>query len=307
MCLSLISMLVSTALKVTFQIPLSPSLGKPGFAFPSGHMQLSVVLYGWLITNTRNIVHKILLIALLIGIGFSLIYFGYHSYFDIFGAVFFGSLLVFFYTLLTKYEKRLLSLILLIFSTFSMIYIASLYEISVHAREAYIALIGVLFFDKIFAKKIKFLTFRSKILGTVAFFAMLLIIKNLSLPVFIAQIQQAIISFIKSMVSVISHITPAKFISSACFIEGATFLCLVLLFIGIVGVFLHYIDCCKDRSKYQGLKKIEELSPKVGPQVLPSGHDLSIKPSMIISFVSAGTNLTNKVLEKIKRISLVIF
>jgi undecaprenyl-diphosphatase len=39
-------MLFNFALKIIFQVPLPAHIGKQGFAFPSGHMQSSVVLYG---------------------------------------------------------------------------------------------------------------------------------------------------------------------------------------------------------------------------------------------------------------------
>ena len=45
----LFGMMLNSALKMTLQVPLPPALGiVEGYAFPSGHMQVAVVLYGWL-------------------------------------------------------------------------------------------------------------------------------------------------------------------------------------------------------------------------------------------------------------------
>ncbi len=87
-CLVLVSIIVNYALKITFQIPLSPSLGKEGFAFPSGHMQTSTILYGWIAYQTQKMAIKLLTVTLLIAIALSLVYFGYHNYYDILGGVF---------------------------------------------------------------------------------------------------------------------------------------------------------------------------------------------------------------------------
>ena len=93
-CIALISIVVNIALKHTFQIPLSPALHKTGFAFPSGHMQLASVLYGWIALSTRSYALKILILGLLTGIGFGLVHCGYHSWFDVLGAVFFASFIL---------------------------------------------------------------------------------------------------------------------------------------------------------------------------------------------------------------------
>ncbi|WP_342279041.1 phosphatase PAP2 family protein [Candidatus Tisiphia endosymbiont of Myopa tessellatipennis] len=146
-------MLFNFALKIIFQVPLSAHIGKQGFAFPSGHMQSSVVLYGWLMTKTQSRICKILITGLLFGIGMSLVYFGYHNYFDILGAIFFGSLLIAFYTFLASTKKQILPPVLLTFTTFLMLYIASIHKVEEHLYMAYYALIGVIFSENIFTKK----------------------------------------------------------------------------------------------------------------------------------------------------------
>jgi len=82
-CLILINMLIRFVLKNIFQVPSNPSLGKQGYAFPSGHMQSGVVLYGYLMKNTPSLLLKILIVFLLLGVGQSLVYMGYHNYFDV--------------------------------------------------------------------------------------------------------------------------------------------------------------------------------------------------------------------------------
>lgn len=149
----LISILFNIALKVTFQISLSPTLNSEGFAFPSGHMQSGVVLYGWLIINSRNILHKLLMITLLIGIAWSLVYFGYHNYFDILGSILFGSFLVFSYTFIVNVPRKKRSIILWAVSTFLLLYIASVYQLKHHIWIVYFALISLIFLDHFLAKK----------------------------------------------------------------------------------------------------------------------------------------------------------
>ncbi|MBL0941480.1 MAG: phosphatase PAP2 family protein [Alphaproteobacteria bacterium] len=83
----LFSMVVNAYLKFLWQIPLPSGLGKEGWAFPSGHMQTAFAFWGWLAWEYKQILFRVFAIFLLIGIGFSLVHFGYHDYYDIFGAL----------------------------------------------------------------------------------------------------------------------------------------------------------------------------------------------------------------------------
>jgi len=106
-CLLALSILLNIILKHTFQIPLSPTLGKEGFAFPSGHMQAVTVLYGWLALNIKYVWFRLSIIIILLGVGLSLVEAGYHNYYDVFGGLFFGMLLVLLYhVLLLKLSKQ---------------------------------------------------------------------------------------------------------------------------------------------------------------------------------------------------------
>ena len=141
--LVLISMIVNTALKSTFQIPLSPLLNKEGFSFPSGHMHAAIVLYGWLYTKIKNTPLHITIALLLPGIAASLIYFGYHNLFDVIGAVFAGTALIFAYNYLIKHTNPLQELIIiLIFIAILMVYINIVYTIKYNGWMACSGLYG---------------------------------------------------------------------------------------------------------------------------------------------------------------------
>jgi hypothetical protein len=200
-CLLLISMLFNYALKVTFKIPLAPTLGKTGFAFPSGHMQSAVVLYGWLITKIKQPIVKILIILLLIGVGLSLVYFGYHNYLDILGAIFFGILLIFIYNILLNNINKYLYYLILSFSSILMLYIAIIHNIAPHLWMAYYGLIGLIITEKFFiSHKIIKKNINNKILATILCFVSIFIIKALfcikfmnGLPVYLQQLQWILI------------------------------------------------------------------------------------------------------------------
>ena len=191
-CLILISMLLNFALKITFQVPLATAIGKEGFAFPSGHMQSSATLYGWLIIKYNNLT-RILLTMLLIGIGFSLVYSGFHNYFDILGAILFASLLICLYIIITTKKEKWTTSFLLLFSTFLMLYINSIYNITDHIWMTYYGLIGLILSEKIFEKYVvEINTSKTKILATLICTIILFIIKititninTLNLPIFV--------------------------------------------------------------------------------------------------------------------------
>lgn len=201
-CLILVSILGNFALKITFQVPLLPHLGQ-GFAFPSGHMQSAVVLYGWLIAKTRNFIYRVLMISVLIGIALSLVYCNYHNYFDVLGAIFFGYLLIFFYSLLANSGKQILLSSVVTLSTLLLLYILLLHKfIEEHLWMAYYALIGVVFSERNFVREITTKDLQNKIIATIICFTIIFITKMLctiwfisSLPIFIQQIQWAIIGF----------------------------------------------------------------------------------------------------------------
>lgn len=169
-CLIALSIIVNVALKVTFQIPLPPSVSQNWFSFPSGHMQLSTVFYGWLtyrlitynrpvseLKNTLGQVNKTILLlflfALLTGIGWSLVKAGYHTYDDVIAGAFVGFSLVILYDfLISKYPKRT-PFLLVVITTMLMVYVSLRYLfIPFHACIAYLLLLVYLVISKCFEK-----------------------------------------------------------------------------------------------------------------------------------------------------------
>lgn len=122
-CIMLFSILVNYALKITFHIPLSPTLGKTGFAFPSGHMQVASVLYGWIAYKKQNLLLYLLMSILLCGIAFGLAHLGYHNYYDITGAVLVAVILIALYNVFQLKKPSLLTPCILVAATFLMGYI----------------------------------------------------------------------------------------------------------------------------------------------------------------------------------------
>ena len=144
-CLMLISILLNIALKYTFQMSLSPTLHKAGFTFPSGHMQLATVLYGWFALQTKHHALHLMIACLLAGIGFGLVHFNYHTWFDVFGALFFASIiLAAYHMLLTKYFVCF-TRIQLVTAILAMMYITSRGTIPHHAWVAFSTLLSLIF------------------------------------------------------------------------------------------------------------------------------------------------------------------
>ena len=199
--LTLLSMLFSYALKVTFQIPLAESTGLKGFAFPSGHMQSSVVLYGYLLVHSRSLVFRFLMSVLLVGIGMSLVYCGYHCYVDVFGAVFFGSLLIAAYEFLRRKEKPLKP-IAFCFASFLMCYIHVRHGLLPHLWMAYYSLTGFSVSEFFFCKKQLLEKFSVKCLAMLLCFAFLITVQMIfkieffaKLPPYLNQLQWVDIGF----------------------------------------------------------------------------------------------------------------
>lgn len=98
------TMLLNILLKNIFKVPLNPGLNIQSYAFPSGHMISAIAFYGWLFINIRHNILQILIILMLCGLGFSLIYCGYHNLIDIIGSIFFGIAIIIFTNILGKFR-----------------------------------------------------------------------------------------------------------------------------------------------------------------------------------------------------------
>jgi membrane-associated phospholipid phosphatase len=152
LCIMLFSLVINIALKVTFQVPLAPFLNKAGFAFPSGHMQLATIVYGWFALKIPSTRLRVLIGLILVGVGFGLVYFGYHTVVDVLGGVFFASLLITFYAFMQFEHNKVLPWILITTSSLAMVYIAWRSTIFPHAWVAYCSLLVLIIPERLFLK-----------------------------------------------------------------------------------------------------------------------------------------------------------
>jgi len=152
LCIMFFSIIINIALKATFQIPLAPFLNKAGFAFPSGHMQLATIVYGWFALKIPSTRLRVLISIVLIGVGFGLVHFGYHTVFDVFGGVFFASLLITLYAFMQFEHNKNLPWILISISSLAMVYIAWRSTIFPHAWVAYGSLLVLIIPERLFTK-----------------------------------------------------------------------------------------------------------------------------------------------------------
>lgn len=158
-CLLLFSIILNVALKGTFQIPLAKELRIPGYAFPSGHMQIATIFYAWLILygnahllkNNRLLLPlNSLLVLLLCGIGWSLIHCGYHTIFDVAGAAITALILTIAYRFLLDHFPKYSAWVLLCLATLVILYSCTRYpELPQHATFAYYGLVGLIVGNKI--------------------------------------------------------------------------------------------------------------------------------------------------------------
>jgi hypothetical protein len=93
--LILFTMIFNTLLKSLFLVPLNPAIGKEGFAFPSGHMQVSVAFYGWVFWAYANRSVRGLILLILTGVGWGLMQQGYHTLEDVVAAAVVGIITIY--------------------------------------------------------------------------------------------------------------------------------------------------------------------------------------------------------------------
>jgi len=167
LCLLFLSMLFSYALKVTFQVPLSPLLHQETFALPSGHMQMAVVFYGWLALQFKKPLLRTSIFILLIGLGFSLIHKGYHDLTDVLAAVVSGSLLLAFYKFWAQRRPQLLPGIVLGAGALCLLYSAWIYHLKECLWMPAYFLLGLILAQKIFSKMSTPPTLRTKVLESI--------------------------------------------------------------------------------------------------------------------------------------------
>lgn len=193
-CLILLSILLNFILKISFQ-KTSPY----GFSFPSGHMQSSVVLYGWLAYSFKNYFLRAVITLLLVGIGGSLVYSGYHDYYDVLGGVFFAIVILSVYYLALQKMKHKMLYLSIGLASFLILYIYLVFnQILPHLWLAYYALIGFAISFKISDQKIK----SNKVIASILCFLIIFIIQRVfqlqtlsNLPIYLSQLQWLLIGF----------------------------------------------------------------------------------------------------------------
>lgn len=203
-CITLLGIVYNGVLKVTFKVPLASHLGKSDwYAFPSGHMQLATVLYGWIAYQLKNPYIRILVAIVLTGVGISLVQLGFHTYFDSFGGLISGLVLIAVYVVLSSNMKENLHLILLGLSSSLMLYFYWKYGSIRGQWVAYYGLVGFIVSDRLFAYKTKSnLTIINKIFATVLAFSLMYSIRYLypmvihNVPPSIYNLQWAIVGMV---------------------------------------------------------------------------------------------------------------
>lgn len=140
-CLILLNIIVNVALKVIFQVPLNPALHKVGYAFPSGHMQLAVVLYGWILLHYQSLMLRIVSLIILVGISFSLIHYGYHDLRDVLGATLTGIILISLYRYYLQGFPLRIFIVSLVLSVFNQI---AYHPLPDYALNAWVLLTGII-------------------------------------------------------------------------------------------------------------------------------------------------------------------
>ncbi|KTD64344.1 phosphatase PAP2 family protein [Legionella spiritensis] len=150
-CLAAFDIMVNVALKGFFKVPLAPALG-PGFAFPSGHMQLATVFYLWLALYIPLWPWRIAVALLLAGIGAGLIHYDYHSLQDVLAGLACGLLLLGFYRYALMKLTRVSPWLLIGLSAILMADIGLTYIlIPTHAWSAFYTLSGLVIVERVLA------------------------------------------------------------------------------------------------------------------------------------------------------------
>lgn len=194
------TMVLNVFLKDYFKIPLPFHLNSNSYAFPSGHMQASLAFYGYLLITCGHYLCRLVLLAILCGIGFGLIHKGFHTSLDVVGAWSFGLPTLILYCYLTNswyvtknFIKQigwlLIPMSLLLFFTD---------QIRAHAWMAYFSFIGFVVSYTVCSPKMHTLEPHHKMLGSILTLLILkgtqILITNLRLPLPWSQLPWMIVS-----------------------------------------------------------------------------------------------------------------
>lgn len=153
-CLLCLSLLINISLKLYFHVPLTPTLHKEGFAFPSGHMQMSSVFYGYLAYRLQSLTLSLILLVVLVGIGWALVYFGYHTIADVIAGFISAVIILSCYCLTTQraLEKTLWSMLIIASSLMAYLVLYYPYNFS-NAGLAYLLLCSLVLSEKYWFKE----------------------------------------------------------------------------------------------------------------------------------------------------------
>lgn len=154
-CLIALSVLINVALKGAFKIPLSPKLHLNGYAFPSGHMQLATVFYGWLALYLPFKWYRCFFILVLAGVGISLCHYDYHSASDIIAGLACGFCIIQLYQYILHHFKTTHIVFGVWFlSSTLIIWVGIRYTIiPSHAYVAYIVLLVCLILERVLYRR----------------------------------------------------------------------------------------------------------------------------------------------------------
>lgn len=108
--LTIFSILFCAYLKSVWQIPLNPALNKEGWAYPSTHTVMNVVLHGSLFLFYRKLWVLAISITILLTSFISMVYLGYHTWIDIMAGIATALVLLvpFYYWIRDAASKRVL-------------------------------------------------------------------------------------------------------------------------------------------------------------------------------------------------------
>jgi membrane-associated phospholipid phosphatase len=149
-CLLCFTIILNYALKITCKIPLDISLHKKGYAFPSGHMNLSTTFYFWLFLHLSSRYWRTCILLLLIGIGWGLIHYHYHNLRDVIGGCLLGSLVAIFYIKSLRIFATYIPWLLLSAATFLVLYIYLVqFEIIDYVQFYYSMLAIIILFERL--------------------------------------------------------------------------------------------------------------------------------------------------------------
>ncbi|MCP5369361.1 MAG: hypothetical protein H6909_01555 [Rickettsiaceae bacterium] len=172
-------------------------------------MQAATTFYGWLFINTMNILYRSLLVTILSGLAIALIYFGYHNYIDIIGAVSFATLIIYLYQLLMNNTNEKTLFTVTIFSaTFLVICSKLFYHLADHVIQTYYAIICLIIVEYLLGSKITYLNTKARIITTIFWAFIILVIAGqyITLPPLLYNIDRALVAIALPIVTLFAQI-----------------------------------------------------------------------------------------------------